>query len=356
MAINTTPTAMLSAYVDRAGTPGLLSSLFTIPAVGGIHNKKKIRFDNKIEDGVAAVPVMNGRSGYNQNDFTGYDMNEAVPPVYKEAVVVPASELGDIRPGMNPFESVSFTENAAEIIGESMIGLQSKILLAREIQAAQILTTGKLALTDVAGSGRYDLDFGLPTANFFNASTSWDGSADPVADIKTAAGKVRNPKKVIMDSASFDAAYKITSFKDRFVAPERGKGLAKFDFGMDSEFAEMYYGELIVGARRLELWVYDETYKLTPSGSDTQFLSNKCVVVGNARKDVTFGRIANFGIDPRARGLIPSRLTSMSRQVDMTLNAWISQDNESFNAGFGTRMLLIPRDKKDIACVTTIYS
>ena len=348
----------LSSYIENSTPQQLLTSFFSVPAVGGIHNQDEVQYDSQVEDEVAAVPVNNSGSDYNLNDWSNFDREKVAPPVYKEGVEIPASKLGQLQVGQNIFDNVNFQQNGADLVGQSIVKLQNKIRRAMEIQAAQILTTGELDIKADATNSAYTIDFGIPSANFFNSSVAWttSGSADPTSDIRSACALVPNAKYVIMDGASFVAAIKVASFLANFQYPQAGTGLGVLRPGSpQSPFGTMYMGDLIVGGQRLQVWTYDEGVKLYPGAtSKTNFLVKKCIVMNDSRRDATFGGIPTFVNAPGAQRAfnLPTRITNRAQKLDVSINSYIIR-NETVFAGVGTRPLLIPRTKNGFACIST---
>lgn len=361
-AIPTSKTAsVLTPYIENASPTQFLTSFFSIPAAGGIHNQDEVEYDSQVEDDFAAVPVDNSGSDYNLNDFSGFNREKVEPPVYKEGIEIPVSKLAKLQPGQSIYDNVDFQMNGADLVGQSISKLQNKIRRAQEIQAAQILTTGQLDILAASGVSKYTLDFGLPDGNFFNATTAWSttASADPKADIKAACALVPNATDCIMDSASFDAAIKVTSFKDNFIYPQAGTGLGFIRPGSpQSPFGTMFMGQLIVGGQKLNMWIYDEGVKLYPTAtSKTAFLVKKCIVLNNSRRDATFGSIPSFVNAAGAQRALnlPTRFTNRAQMFDMTVNSYILR-NETLFLGVGTRPLLIPRTKNGFACISTLLA
>lgn len=356
--INTKTASMLSAYKQEIGVQGLLTSFYKVPAMGGIHNQDEIEYDKQIEDELAAIPVDNSGSNYNVNDFSGFDKDKVAPPVYKEAIEIPASKLGKLQPGQNIYKNTDFQVNGTALVIDAMGKLQNKVKRSLEIQAAQVFTTGKLDLKGEDGNTKFPLDYGFDPTRFFDADASWDAGDTAYADLQKAVAKVKNPKRVMMDSNSFHKAIVQTTFKSKFTFPQAGTGLGILKPGTPQDpYATMYFGKIVVGAAYLDMWVYDESYKLTVGGSETLYLPGQAVVMNDDRKDATFGGIPNFGNFPggqRALNL-PTRISSPGQLFDMTVNSYIDR-NEVLFVGIGTRPLLIPRNKKSFSTVHTLVT
>ena len=348
----------LTPYIENSAPEQFLSSFFSVPTMGGIHNSDEIEYDSQVEDEVAAVPVDNSGSDYNMNDFSKFDREKVAPPVYKEAVQIPASKLGDIQAGQNIYQNVNFQRNGTNLVGKSIQMLQNKVRRAMEIQAAQILTTGELDIESESGVSKYTLDLGMPSGNFFNSSVAWttSASADPIADIRAATALVPNANKAIMDGPSFVAAMLVDSFKANFTFPNPGTGLGIIRPGSpQSAFGTMYMGQLVVGGQRLDIWTYDEGVKPYPSASaKVSHIVKKCIVMNDSRRDATFGGIPSFVNAAGAQRALnlPTRVTNRAQKLDVSVNSMIIR-NESLFVGVGTRPLLIPRTKDGFAVIST---
>jgi len=345
---------MLAAYFDNIEVPNMLEAMFKVPTVGGFHNKDKVAYDSKYSSETTPMPVESTSSSYNENQFNGYVAAEAEPPVYKESFTIPASEVENIAIGKNPFEAISFGDSALAKINEGLLSLTQRTRRGLELQASQIFSTGKLALTRTTGS-LFELDFNISDDQFVVPAIAWGSVSDtPYADVVSAAGKVYNPAGIMMDEANWQLFYADAKDKDLFSNQVFGTGLGTVGITTLAPFQSSIKGSIMVGAKMLPIFVYDEGFKFTKAASKTGYLVNKVVVFNDSTRDKTFGNIPRFALDGRAQSILgSSRFMMGGAGMDVTLNAWYGQENESVTIGIGTRPLLIPRDKRGFAVVNT---
>ena len=345
---------MLAAYIENIDVPGMLEAMFKVPVVGGFHNKDKVAYDSKYASETTPKPVESTASSYVENQFNGYVAAEAEPPVYKESFTLPASEVEDIAIGKNPFEAISFGESALEKINNGLASLTQRTRRGLELQASQIFSNGKLSLSRTTGS-LYTLDFNISDDQFVVPAIAWGSASDtPYADVVEAASKVYNPKGIMMDEANWQLFYEDAKGKDYFSNQVFGTGLGTVGITTLAPFEASIKGSIMIGARMLPIFVYDEGYKFAKADSKTGYLANKVVVFNDSARDKTFGNIPRFALGGRAQSILgSSRFMMGGAGMDVTLNAWYGKENESVTVGIGTRPLLIPRDKRGFAVVNT---
>lgn len=345
---------MLTAYFENIETPDMLEGMFSVPAVGGFHNKDKVAYDSKYSSETTPKPVESTASSYVENQFNGYVAAEAEPPVYKESFTVPASEVENIAIGKNPFEAINFGAAALEKINNGLLSLTERTRRALELQASQIFSTGKLLLSRTTGS-LFNLDFNISDDQFVVPAIAW-GSAShtPYDNVVAAAKKVFNPKGIMMDEANWQLFYEDAKDKDYFSNQVFGTGLGTVGITTLAPYEASIKGSIMIGARMLPIFVYDEGFKFNKADEKTGYLANKVVVFNDSRRDKTFGNIPRFSLDGRAQSILgSSRFMMGGSGMDVTLNAWYGQESESVTVGIGTRPLLIPRDKRGFAVVNT---
>lgn len=345
---------MLAAYFENIQTPDMLEGMFKVPTVGGFHNKDKVAYDSKYSSETTPRPVESTSSSYVENQFNGYVAAESEPPVYKESFTLNAGEVEDIAIGKNPFESINFGESALAKINNGLLSLTERVRRALELQASQIFSNGKLLLSRSTGS-LFSLDFNISDDQFVVPGTAWGvGGATPYANVVAAAKKVYNPKGIMMDEANWQLFYADAKDKDYFSNQVFGTGLGTVGITTLAPYEASIKGSIMIGARMLPIFVYDEGYKFAKADSKTGYLANKVVVFNDSQRDKTFGNIPRFALDGRAQSVLgSSRFMMGGAGMDVTLNAWYGQENESVTIGIGTRPLLIPRDKRGFAVVNT---
>ena len=352
---------MISAYNSASPVTMFLSSLFSA-APENFHTSKEVEIDIQREDEDIAVALMNVSQGYRMNEFDKYTNKRFAPPVLKEAFPVNAFDLLDRQAGENPFETVDFQANAMIRVMKGSRQVQKKILRAIELQAAQVLQTGKITLSDFDGNDVYEIDYKPKASHFPTVSTDWNaGGADPAGDIEALAEEIRNdgledPNQLIMGVDAFENFIKNDDIQKRF-------DNRRIDLGAITPMANggtgggNFRGVVEIGNYKYDVWTYGGRYIDPETGDKVQYIDPNNVIVRSAtgRLDATFGAIPRI-VQPEQRvlGLMPERINEANSIGDIFLNAWVSDDGENLFGGAGSRPLMIPTAIDTYGCLTTI--
>lgn len=361
-----TTRTMLLAYIQQAWIPtGFFSGMFAVRP-GNIYESEEVEIDVQRSGEDIAVVVHDISAGYRTNSTDLYTNKSFKPPVYKEAFTISAFSLIKRQAGQNPFQSPVFRANLTNQFFKGMVKIDEKIRRAIELQAAQLMQTGKLALTDLDGTVAYELDFKPKATHFPTAAVAWSAAASTkLDDLKNLCDVIRDDgqaraDQIIFGSDAFlaftqdDDVYKL--FESRrmeqgFISPVPNRG----------QDAAQYRGVLNIGPYHLDVWTYGATYKDPKTGAVTEYMDpGKVVVRATAgRLDATFGAIPNIGellgTGPRAQLLpeLPARMTGIAEGVDFHTNVWLDERGENLFGGIGTRPLMIPTAIDTFACLDT---
>lgn len=357
---------MLQVYIQNAmPTTGFFTGMFQVRP-GNIYDSEEVEIDIQRFGEDVAVVVHDISAGYRMNSTDLFTNKAFKPPVYKEAFTVNAFSLIKRQAGQNPFANPAFRANLTNKIFTGMAAVDAKIRRAIELQASQVLQTGKVTLTDLNGAAAYALDYKPKATHFPTAAVAWNAaSADPLGDLKSLCDVIRNDgqaraDQVIMGSDAIDA----------FLANEDVQKVfdnRRIDMGMISpvpnrgQDAAQYRGTIDVGSYKLDLWTYGGVYKDPQTNAITEFLDPAKVIVraSNGRLDGTFGAIPNIGemlgTSPRGQIIpeLPPRMSSVAQGVDFHINAWLDERGEALFAGLGTRPLMIPTAIDTFGCLNT---
>lgn len=349
---------IIATFKQNVKAPMHLTSHFAVDS-NSYFNTEEIEYHVARDSEDVATPMAGSAQGYNINDENAYTAKTTTPPTYKEEIAIPASSVGKVQGfGINPYQDEGFL---AEVTRRAMAAsekLMGKIRRACELQASQIFTTGKLSLVDKTGAVTYALDYKPKAAHFFTTSVPWSttASADPLADILAACRLIRkdsleDPKVVEMDADSFEAAMKVTSFKDRFELRRADLGTLYPLRGIGTRGAE-YRGTIDVGAYKLDIYTYEAYYKHPQTGTQTLYLPRKKVVVhtGSDMK-AAFGALFNYNQTKAPIPFLRSRMMIEDMGVDLFLNNWLDANGEVLHIGVGCRPLMVPVLLDTIACI-----
>lgn len=350
---------MLQEYMEQASTQGFLSGMFQTPP-RNFYTAEKLEMDVMREDEDVATPLPSVNAGANLNASTKYTNKSYDPAVYNEAIVVNAAELMKRFPGESPYDDPNFAAHLSTLIFQAWRKGENKLRRATELQASQVLQTGKLSLKDKTGAVILDADFQPKATHIKSVTTAWSaGGADPLADLEPIGNTIRqdgkrNPNRLIFGSTAWTNFIANSDVKERW--RKDGLPIGELRRPRQSEAGGTLHGYIAIGSYDYELWTYTGFYKDPQTGDVTTYIDpNKVVMMSTgARLDATFGSIPLVAApDPRVMRFLPSSVASTERGFAMTTNAWITQDNTSIVASAGARVLMIPTEIDTFACLTT---
>jgi hypothetical protein len=360
MAVQIGRDGWLLLYTEMRAPNGFLSRMFTIKN-GGTYNGDKVALDIQRFGEQVAVAIQKS-TGPNMNDISKFTTKEFEPPAYGEAFPLDVNDLLNRMAGVDPY-TAAYTDYAAQMVALMARGfalVDDKISRAVELQASQILQTGKLTLTNSDGATVYELDFKPKATHFPTAGVLWTNvtTADPLGDLEALANVIRkdgkvNPDRVLMGNnalKNFLANDKVQKALDNrrmdvgSIAPE-------FD-----DSGATYYGFVWVGHYRFEVWTYPDTYEDAQSGLPVEYLGPQSVVMLSTRTrlDMVSARVPlPIGPDPRVAGLLPGRLVSRAGSFDVTPNVYTTPNGKQIMGELESRPLLIPVQIDGFGCLTT---
>jgi hypothetical protein len=359
---NTGKKRMIEAYFQERRAPKFLSGMFRTPTENFFEGES-VELDVERSGEDIAIAIHDVSAGYNLNTADDYTNKEFKPTVFKESIALNSFDLLKRSPGSNPFESVEFRAELALRMMKRMKRVEEKIRRSIELMAAQVLTTGKLTLTDAAGADRYLLDFKPKTAHFPSASVAWDESGSvPLDNLLALANKIRDnggldPDEFIMGEASFEAFIKDENVLKRF--DTRRIDLGSINAMQKKDSGGNYRGTIEIGNYRYDIWTYGGKYTAPTNGASTFFVPTDKVIVraSSGRLDACFGNIPNIGqllgVGGQLLADMPRRFSSSGAGVDLHANVWLSDNGEQLVGGVGSRPLLIPTAIDTFGCLST---
>jgi len=350
---------MLPVYESMASPTLFLSGLFQSPA-SNFYNSEEVEIDVVRYDEEISIVIQDLSTGGRNNKMDLYTNKRFKAPIHKEKTTINSFNLNQRIAGKNPFEDVIFQEVATTKALTAIAQMGSKIKRAIELQASQVLQTGKLDLKDENGVSLYALDYKPKSTHFFTASTTWDNiaTATPLKDLETMMDLVRADGKVqadqiIMGSAAFN--YFIQSTEVKAALDNRRITLGTISpVAMRSDGGK-YQGVLSIGNYMVDLWTYQGFYENPETKATVPYIDPAKVIVraSTARMDATYGAIPRFNV-PNA-GLVlpflPPRLSSVSTGVDIYTNAYLTEGGEQLVVSASSRPLMIPTAIDSFGCL-----
>ena len=354
---------MIEMY-NQMAAPTLFLSGFFQARPQNFHSSEEVEIDIVRSEEDISIVLQDLSTGSRMNSTDLYTNKGFKPPIHKEAVPINSFDLISRMPGQNPFEAPNFRANVIERMFTGMQKVERKIRRSIELQSSQVLQTGVITLTDIAGNALYSLDFSPKATHFPTTGNAWGaGGEDPIGDIVSLTEVIRNdgladPDQLLMGITAFENFIKNADVQQRYdnrridlgtISPMKMRG----DGGN-------FRGVVEIGNYKLDIWTYGGRYTDPQSGAATQFLNPTKVVVraSSGRLDATFGAIPNIGA---ALGVantallpeLPGRFTNAAGGMDLFTNVWMSPDGEQLFGGVGARPLMIPTAIDTFGCLET---
>lgn len=348
MAIDINRVGWLPAFLEERETKRFLSNFFTMKR-GGSFSGTKVAIDVK-RFGEDVATVVKRSTGPNLNDVDVYTTKEFTPPSYDEAIQFKMDDLLARGVGVDPF-TAAYVDYMVALIDYMVTGfaqIDAKIQRAVEIQASQVLQTGKLDLKDKNGVTTYKLDYKPKAAHFPDVTVSWSStSSTKEKDLLALAKVIRgdcglNCNILIMGETALSEF--INDSTIQALADNRRIELINISPSM-KESGATFYGVYKLGTYEFQLWAYPGTYKDPETGDTTEYVgtSNVIMLSDKTRLDMVASKVVQvFPPDPRVASLIPSRLVSRDAGLDITPNVYLTPNGAEVMGELRTNPLLVP--------------
>jgi hypothetical protein len=342
-------TKLIGMYVEQSTAPMFLSGFFQSPPQN-FHNSEKVEQDVIRDDEDIAIPVQSLAAGGRKNEASKYTNKGYTPPIFKEEVSISAHDLLKRQPGNNPFQDPNYLAAATEVVFGASRKLEMKIRRTVELMAAQVLSTGQLALLDENSNSIYALDFVPKATHFITTGTTWpaDGATgDPLGDLDGLAVVVRRdgkkkPTRLVFGSLAMQRFLANAKVRERL--DNRGmQNMGQMAPAVRGEGAT-FMGWVWIGQYRMEMWMYDGFYRDPITNTFLPYVADQHVLMlsDGAPLDLTFGNIPHIARpDQRAMAFLP-RISSSERGLDLIPNAWVTEDGMGLTVQIGSRPLTIP--------------
>lgn len=355
---------LIAAYIAGAtASPMFFSGMFQTPA-GNFHTTEKVRIDIARSGQDVAVVLQDLSTGYRYNELDSFEIKELKPPVFKEAFPINSADLLKPQIGQNNLESPDLRANLITEFFAGMRKVDGKIRRAIELQASQVLQTGKVSLYDGEGNELYRLDYQPKDAHFPTAGTAWDqAGADPLADLEALADTIRDngmadPDDIYFGSAAWSAF--MANEKIQKLLDVRNMNVGAIERSENRGNGGKYRGSIDIGAYTFNLWTYNAKYVDPETKKLTPYLKPGNVVMRaqDGRLDGTFGAIPNIGqlLDAQPTQILtelPARVNDADSGLDLWTNTWLTPDGENMFGGAGARPLMIPTAIDTFGCLDT---
>lgn len=366
---DTGTTKLIKAYEQRIGRQRFFSGKFASPPEN-FHATDKVEIDVIRQGQHIAIPVPNMDAGPRNMSMDDYVNKAFTPTVFNYNLNLSAANLRTREPGVDPYTDPVWATAATRRIFRTVRKLEDMFRDGIELMAAQVFTTGQLALNDDGGNSIFALDFEPKDATGTLASgdlivtlgTEWSAegaTGEPLDDLEALAAN--------MAACGYDATdvcFGSTALKYFLAKPkvQNQLNLLRLNVGtIDPEGqapggGAYRVGRMVIGGYALNLWSYNATYKHPQTGNVTKYLDAKKVVMWDdtAPRDLTWGEIPLLPAAPGQQQLafVPARMSFGRQGMDLQMVAYVTQDRKNLVINVGCRPLTIPTAIDSIACMT----
>lgn len=360
MAITIDRQGWLQLFTQMRSPNNALTRFFT-PKPGAFFSGNKVAIDiQRFGEDVAIV--VKKCTGPNLNDIDEFTTKEFMPPAYNEGFPLNVCDLLDRMAGVDPITAAG-QGYAAQLVMKMAQGfslMDDKIKRAMELQASQILQTGKLSLTDEDGAVAYELDFKPKATHFPTSSTTWGQAGDDkIGDLEALAEVIRADGKVDCNVLIMGASALREFIKDEDVQKNldnRRITMGEIMPQMVASGMTLFSSSLWIGSYEFSILSYKDTYKHPQTGAVTKYIDDgKVIMTSDAtRLDIVAAKVAlPLGPDPRVASLLPGRMSSRDAGFDVTPNVYCTPNGKQIMGELESRPLLIPVQIDGFGCLDT---
>ena len=354
---------MLALYREVAPVSMFLQSLFSASG-RSFFMTKTVELDIIRNGRSIAIPVPDLSSDYNHIARDLSTNKEFLPPIYKEAAPINASDLLDRMPGQDPFQQPDIRGNIIFRALDAIALIAERFNRAKEVQASQILQTATLDLINDNGDSVYTLDFKGKDTHFPTAAIDWDsGTAVMAKNLIDLATVINTNGKRPVNQAIFGAnawflAMENDDFRALFSERRLDQGTVVPMRTMDG--GGQYRGVINVGNYLIDCWTYNDAYDHPETGTNTFYVDTNNVILRAATGDLrsAFGLVPNIGKLLGAKNFVDipeiARISDAAGLSDLQTIVWLSENGENLFAGVASRPILFPAAIDTFGCLQVI--
>jgi hypothetical protein len=261
---------LIDVYVERPKPTAFLRSFF--PTI--VSPTKEISIEVERGTEKIAVDVMRGSDG-NRNTFDRSTEKIFIPPYFREWFDATQLALYDRLYGATEINDAIFAAYINSVADKQMT-LQAKIERSIELMCAQVLETGIVTLTN--GD---NIDFKRKAASIKNPGSGnyWANDVNLYAQLEEGCQFIRREGR--STDGVFNCILGTTALTDLLSNAVFLERQNLFNMALDQVIGPMknaegatFHGILTVGAYKLQLWAYDQTYDAA-NGTKTPYVNPK---------------------------------------------------------------------------------
>lgn len=361
MAVQQNRTGWLALFEQYRRPTGFLSRKFTVNDAGAFFNGDSVVIDiEKTDETVAPVVVKDGE--VNLNQATVYATKTFTPPMYAEGTVFNILSLYNREVGEDPYSSAyqDYAMAMMDQMARDFAKVEHKLERSLELQASQILQTGKLELKDKNGTVAFEADFDAKATHFPQVTTSWsDASATPLVDIENLAKLIRQDGKVTPDEIYMGSDAWTNFLNNAEVKAQLDN--RRIEIGevvpTDDDSGATHQAMIRIGSYKYDVWTYPEYYT-DETGAQVSYIGKDNVIIcaKRTRLDRVFAMPPKpLNVDPRVANFLPNGIiNSIANGISVMPNVWCNPEGTEINGSLKTRPMLIPVQVDGFGCINTV--
>jgi len=291
--------------------------------------------------------------------------NMEIPfPTYALDSPVTVYQLMKRQPGETAVvtERVNWLGRLARVLIPKFAIMTAMIRRSMEHQAAQVLQTGKVTLTDENGKPTYILDLHPKATHFPDVAIAWgDTNYDPLADIDGLADVIRDDGQadvvtLVFGRKAWDAFIRNSWVKENVKQDQLGLGV--LDPAILGKGGK-YMGYVHSGSSRYDLILYNGRYSEFGSKDIKKFLDDDSVILLPSTTDLDFrryfGGIPDFISDPVSEELFGGSI-QVEGEYDFRPRIYSDIKRNTYIGEVKSRPLFLPVSLDRFGCLNTLAS
>jgi len=291
--------------------------------------------------------------------------NKQIPlPVYAIRSPAQIAALMNRQPGESAYvtEKVNWLARLATILVRKMSRMTNMIRRSMEYQAAQVLQTGDITLTDENGNQTFTLGLTPNPAHFPTVTVPWSdvANADPLGDIDKTADAIRDHGLVDIKYLIFGNDAWINFIKNKWVQENMKKdvlNMGALDPQIENKGGKRM-GYIDYGANRYLLYTYNARYNtFGDKETKNKYIDPDNVILLPDISDLDlrriFGGIPTVNTNATFDQLFGISKVEVGGEYDIRPRVFWSEDNETFIAEVKSRPLMMPVSLNRFGCIKT---
>lgn len=361
MAVPEPTKKLLQAYEERAEPELFLSSHFKA-GPESYHDTAAVELHVRRNGRRIAIPVQTLSAGARETRSSKWTSKTFEPPVFKEREAITVDDVHRQQFGHTPFESPEFHASLGLRAVTILRDKSDAINRSFELQASQILQTGKVRLVDEENSQVFLLDFEAKDEHFATVQTSWGTQgAKPLTDawalfLSLKRAGHHSPVRWIFGTAAWENFFGDADVQKLYDIRRANLGEIKPMYPADG-MGGVLMGDLLIKNQRVELWQYPGEYDDPVTGEVVPYVGDNSLIMLSPTADLrkVFGNCPRLGQSARTSiRNFPPYFTDPKSGLRVYTKSWTNDDDTAMFVQGEARPLLLPTALDTFGCLTVL--